>query len=950
MCEIPRQLGCLFDWLVPPITRAQRSVVVASLWSLWDEHHVLIILLLSIISAYLLLIVTLSIVTRQRRKALETLAYEHALMEQRIQERTAALQATNRLLMDEVAERKRTERALYESEARFRSYFELPLVGSAITSLEKGWLEVSAGLCAMLGYSAQELMGLTWAELTHPADLAADVTQFNRMLAGNIDSYALEKRFIRKNGALIWVNLAVGCVRKPDRSVEYTIALLQDSTERKHAEEALRESEANLKALIENTDSSIWSVDTHYGLIIGNHTFHQNIRTAIGRTFAYGECVLVDAIPVANRELWRTYYDRVLRGEAFELELKGDLIHQTQWTEYRFSPIRSAESIIGVTVMGRDITARKEAEAALQYQADLLANVNDAIVASDVNYRLTAWNAAAEAIYGWKAEEVLGRIGLDLLQTEFPETDKAKVLKTITTTGRYRGETTQVRKDGTRFPVEVASIVLHDDQGQITGYLSVNRDITARKQAEAVQIQLSAIVESSDDAIIGKTLEGKIISWNAGAEHLYGYTAEEVIGQSLSLLLPPERHDDLPHILNMIKHGKHLHNFETTRQTKDGRIIDVSLSISPIKTATGQLLGASTIAHDISERKRIEESERQQRTLAEALRDTAVALNSTLQFDAVLDRILENVGRVVPHDAANVMLLDAEGTMVSIVRSRGYSEPHAQQNGVVRFSLATLPILRQIMDTRHPVAIPQTQTHPAWRDNSIAQWVRSYAGAPIRIRERTVGFLNVDSATPRFFTIDHAERLQAFADQASIAIENARLYAEVQELAITDPLTGVFNRRGLFQLGEREVERALRFHDPLSVAMLDLDHFKQVNDTYGHPIGDRVLHKLAACCRMQMRNVDVLARYGGEEFILLLPETDLANATQVAERVRESIATLVVSAEPNQSATGKTVHITVSLGVASLTPEMSNLATLIEHADHALYCAKRAGRNCVVAG
>lgn len=200
--------------------------------SFWNLYRWRIIGALILLIAETLLIIALLRTMRQRHGALEALREERTLLEDKVRERTAALNQ-----IKELAEQ--TTRSLAESEARFRSYFELPLIGSAITSPEKGWLEVNAGLCALLGYTDQELTGLTWAELTHPDDLAADVTQFNRVLAGEIDAYALEKRFIRKNGEVFWALLSVGCVRKPDGSIDYFVALVQDIMARKQAAAAL---------------------------------------------------------------------------------------------------------------------------------------------------------------------------------------------------------------------------------------------------------------------------------------------------------------------------------------------------------------------------------------------------------------------------------------------------------------------------------------------------------------------------------------------------------------------------------------------------------------------------------------------------------------------------------------------------------------------------------------
>lgn len=177
--------------------------------------------------------------------------------------------------------------------------------------------------------------------------------------------------------------------------------------------------------------------------------------------------------------------------------------------------------------------------------------------------------------------------------------------------------------------------------------------------------------------------------------------------------------------------------------------------------------------------------------------------------------------------------------------------------------------------------------------------------------------------------------------QRDLAKKNAeleRLYAEVQRLAITDPLTGLLNRRGFFENGAREVARARRYGTPLAAIMLDLDHFKDINDTHGHAVGDQVVAHMAARCVELLRQVDLLGRYGGEEFVLLLPGTTPEGALNIAERLRRAFED-PLPVEPAG------LIVTLSLGVAALTDRTPDLEALLQAADRALYKAKAAGRN-----
>lgn len=170
----------------------------------------------------------------------------------------------------------------------------------------------------------------------------------------------------------------------------------------------------------------------------------------------------------------------------------------------------------------------------------------------------------------------------------------------------YAMEKRFIHKNGQIIWTALSVSCVRKPDGSLDYTMALLQDITERKRAEETAWRLAFIVESSDDAIISKTLDGTITSWNGGAERLYGYSAKEIIGQPISILLPPEILDDLPDILTRISRGEVVRHFETKRRTKDGRIVDVSLTISPIKTREGKIIGASSTARDITERKLLE--------------------------------------------------------------------------------------------------------------------------------------------------------------------------------------------------------------------------------------------------------------------------------------------------------------------------------------------------------
>jgi PAS domain S-box-containing protein len=285
--------------------------------------------------------------------------------------------------------------------------------------------------------------------------------------------------------------------------------------------------------------------------------------------------------------------------------------------------------------------------------ATILRSMGDAVIATDGQGRVTFLNPVAETLTSWTSDDAGGKPLAQIFQITNEATGKpaedpvSRVLREGVVAG-LANHTVLTGKDGTRHPIDDTAAPIKDDDGRIQGVVLVFHDVSDRYAAEAsiresrrdrraaeaalrqateTRLILAATVESSDDAIVGETLEGVITSWNQAAERMLGYTATEVVGKSVSILMPPEHSEDLSRIIGPIRRGESVGHFETQRLRKDGQVIDVSLSVSPIRDADGMIVGAAKIARDITERKRAEAERERLLAAAEAARAEAEAAN-----------------------------------------------------------------------------------------------------------------------------------------------------------------------------------------------------------------------------------------------------------------------------------------------------------------------------------
>jgi diguanylate cyclase (GGDEF)-like protein len=313
------------------------------------------------------------------------------------------------------------------------------------------------------------------------------------------------------------------------------------------------------------------------------------------------------------------------------------------------------------------------------------------------------------------------------------------------------------------------------------------------------------------------------------------------------------------------------------------------------------------------------------------------ALRSTHDLSKLLSIVLETAVAAVQARAGAVWLLAPSRIELSMKVSRGFPAEALERRTRVGEGLAG-----DVAQNRRPILVPSTEAVPA-----AAPWEPqepTMLAVPLETDTQLIGVLSLYGRThPKPFDVSDLETVRSLARQAAVGVENVLLHQEAQRLSITDGLTSLWNYRFLNMRLAQEVERAIRFNRSLSLLVIDIDHFKQINDRFGHQRGDTILAELANRVVTETRaQVDTVARYGGEEFVLLLPETPLEGGRVVAEKIRASIADKPFGAE------GDAISVTVSIGVACFPQHGSTAQTLLRAGDQALYEAKGRGRNLVV--
>jgi diguanylate cyclase (GGDEF)-like protein len=352
-------------------------------------------------------------------------------------------------------------------------------------------------------------------------------------------------------------------------------------------------------------------------------------------------------------------------------------------------------------------------------------------------------------------------------------------------------------------------------------------------------------------------------------------------------------------------------------------------------------------------RKQIEEKsqiiERTNRTLERLVKDLSLIyeigqeVNSIIDLDRLYENITDTLKKYLRINEFAILVFDDKKENLSVKVASGFKDNEA----ILRTEFKRGEGISGIVaDTGKRIYVKDTSIEKRYLHYKGEQKVESgsFLSAPLIYKGETLGVINFGRPGVSSFSFTDIKMMTLVAGHVALAIANAKLYTKTRELSVKDELTQVYNRRHFQQMLQMEWKRAVRFYRDLSLVMIDVDHFKAYNDTFGHLQGDLVLKQIGQIMQRNLREVDTVARFGGEEFVLLLPDTDKHGAIAVAEKVRRLVELNRFTTEERAS----TRQITISAGVSSYPDDVSEMDDLIDHADIALYRAKEEGRNRVI--
>ena len=655
---------------------------------------------------------------------------------------------------------------------------------------------------------------------------------------------------------------------------------------------------------------------------------------------------------IQNQEDWEIFEFHIkigFSGKKTYFHLNNIELNKNKYPrEFQIIPVRDLqEDILGVLILGKNLTKENPLTSLQKKHEDFFTKIFQSIYDPALLWKKTVdgeiilehYNVAAEIMSNSLIKE---KVGMDVhdffkdhpeIVQRFIDCFETGINKRIET--HYRLTTTSEEKWLLADYLKISDEYL----------LNITIDINDQKLTELAlnekQRQLSILFENLPGMAYRckNDPEWTMEFISAGVEELTGYSHDDLINNRrisyANLIHPEDREKVYGVIKNSLNQKK---NFEITYRiiTSDNQEKWVWEKGQGIFDEKGELIIIEGFISDVTEHIHTERAAEKAKRQAQALKQALEELSSQLELSQVLRRILVSLKTVLDFDSATLFLKEKD--RFKVVAARGFENTARLINKTFP---ATDLLLREIQTLKSPIILDDARSDPRFEKWEGAENVRGWMGVPLYRHDEFIGLMTIDNHKAAAYTQEDASLALSFANSAAIAIENARLFEQTQQMALTDTLTGIYNRRYFYELALKEFSRSKRYQDPLSIIMIDIDHFKNVNDRYGHLAGDQVLMQFVQRIQNELRAPDVLARFGGEEFIILLPETNLGDAVQVAERLRE-----VTSQYPFLLVTAQT-FITISLGVSCFKFTTISLDQLIDESDKAMYEAKQFGRNRV---
>ena len=569
----------------------------------------------------------------------------------------------------------------------------------------------------------------------------------------------------------------------------------------------------------------------------------------------------------------------------------------------------------------------------------------DGVVLVDMSGKIIYVNKAFERMLGFRADELIGASALEL-PTYRKSKDRVKareyLLRMIGKGGAEHIDMSAITRDGREVPINFTASVIRDSQGNPEAMVAVIRDISERKSAEEAlrdSEELSRGMLEAASTGIYLLQDGCFRYVNRLFEEIAGYANSELKGKySLDYVHPEDREEVRKKAVEVLK-GQSSLPYEFRLIRKDSEIVWVLDRVASIQYK-GKRSVLGTLM-DITESKQVEEEVRHYTRQLEALFNIGTTVSQTLNLEELLGNVLDKVLEVMGVEVTAIFLLEDESGALALRAYRGMSAHLVRELSVLRGGDG---FINRVAKSGKPLLVEDVSADKRFsKSKEKTGGIQSFAVVPVMSKEKILGVIGVGSNSHREFPDWEVRMLETIANQIGMAIENARLYEHALELAFTDSLTGLYNRRYFMEQMEREFIRANRSKAALSLIMVDLDGLKAINDRYGHHEGDAFLREVAGIIKANTRASDVAARWGGDEFMLLAPETDSDSAWKIAERVRGQVKRY------HRILEGEEVGITISVGIVSYPSHASMISELLRRADEAMYSAKRGGkdRSCV---